>query len=1063
MLNTLILGLGHTVTNFDDNDQTWTPTLYDVVAISESAGSSNNAWLKAEAVGIFFVEGSNWDELEFGTAGDAGGGGDTQIDITDNSHYITAVFPTGVRTVTTVATELGQISGWANGVTKLAHYNTSPTLAKLAYVDNGGVLNGGVNTAAERRAFFGAQYFANLTADGITLFNRAFNWAAYNTADHMVVTATDGAASTGGTEVLTFQLVDDLGNPVSKALAIAVTVTGSATFTANDVGGTNGSNSLTGTLSAGGLGSVTITNSVAETVTVTANATGDNQTAANVDDTVIFSAGGCGPATLPFTDDFNRANSATVGNCWVEELETGGADATIATNRLQLSSSDELNAPRISHTFTQVSTGSLSWSYVFNWDRTGAEGTYGLWMQLGNSATMVDPATSDNTGVAVNLKWAGTNRGMTNDEGFGYVQGAAVTEVLVVSGGPANDHTIEVIADLDLNTFELKIDDVTQASGVAFDNNVNIDAVRIYSDEIDDSNFANREFDDMTIALVSTDVTPPDAVADLATGTVTSSSIDLSWTAPGDDAATGTATTYDIRYSTSPITAGNWGSATQASGEPSPQVAGSGESFTVTGLSSATLYYFAIKTSDEVPNESTISNATNGTTSAGGGPPVERRVATGDDDAEEDAAGGTPDLTSSDLELVDDGGDQEIGIRFTGVLVPVGATITNAYVQFTNDGETSHTEATNLIFRADVQDNPGTFTATANNVTGRTGTTNSVPWNNIPQWTPSESVWNSPDLSIIIQEVIDGGLWDMGEAMVILITGTGHRNAHSYNGDDLLAPLLHIEYATDVTAPAAVANLATGAVTGSSIDLSWTAPGDDGATGTATTYDVRYSTSTITAGNWGSASQASGEPFPQVAGSSESFTVTGLSASTLYYFAIKTSDEIPNESTISNVPNGTTAASGGVTYQEGDGKGSVSEGHDAKIQEGSPTSNFGSTTDMVIDASAHEHSVIKFPNIFGGGASQIPLGSTITSATLTLEVFDEGDDVLVYQLIEAWDEGQVTWNERITGTSWAAAGADGTSHKATPVGTLLTATTGSKSVDVTASPKISVLSNECVG
>ena len=107
---------------------------------------------------------------------------------------------------------------------------------------------------------------------------------------------------------------------------------------------------------------------------------------------------------------------------------------------------------------------------------------------------------------------------------------------------------------------------------------------------------------------LGTDSTPPDAVADLATGTVTASSVDLSWTAPGDDGATGTATTYDVRYSTSTITAGNWGSASPASGEPSPQVAGSGEAFTVTGLSAGTTYFFAIKTSDEVPNESAISN-----------------------------------------------------------------------------------------------------------------------------------------------------------------------------------------------------------------------------------------------------------------------------------------------------------------------------------------------------------------------------------------------------------------------------------------------------------------------
>ena len=65
-------------------------------------------------------------------------------------------------------------------------------------------------------------------------------------------------------------------------------------------------------------------------------------------------------------------------------------------------------------------------------------------------------------------------------------------------------------------------------------------------------------------------------------------------------------------------------------------------------------------------------------------------------------------------------------------------------------------------------------------------------------------------------------------------------------------------------------------MTGSSIQLSWTAPGDDGATGTATTYDVRYSTSTINDGNWAAATQTTGEPAPQVASSAETFTVTGL-------------------------------------------------------------------------------------------------------------------------------------------------------------------------------------------
>ena len=124
--------------------------------------------------------------------------------------------------------------------------------------------------------------------------------------------------------------------------------------------------------------------------------------------------------------------------------------------------------------------------------------------------------------------------------------------------------------------------------------------------------------DVFTVTVAAPDVTAPDDVLNLGTGTVTTTSIQLTWTSPGDDGATGTATTYDIRYSTTAITEENWASATEATGEPSPQVAGSGESFTVNGLSIATNYYFAIKTSDEASNESAISNVLSAATSNSG-------------------------------------------------------------------------------------------------------------------------------------------------------------------------------------------------------------------------------------------------------------------------------------------------------------------------------------------------------------------------------------------------------------------------------------------------------------
>ena len=128
-------------------------------------------------------------------------------------------------------------------------------------------------------------------------------------------------------------------------------------------------------------------------------------------------------------------------------------------------------------------------------------------------------------------------------------------------------------------------------------------------------------FDELIVTTeVVADTTSPGQITDLVASNPTSTTIDLSWTAPGDDGNTGQATSYDIRYlqGTTPITNGNWASATPVAIPPTPQVAGSSETFTVTGLAPNMTYYFAIKTSDEVPNVSPISNSPSGTTTEAG-------------------------------------------------------------------------------------------------------------------------------------------------------------------------------------------------------------------------------------------------------------------------------------------------------------------------------------------------------------------------------------------------------------------------------------------------------------
>lgn len=105
------------------------------------------------------------------------------------------------------------------------------------------------------------------------------------------------------------------------------------------------------------------------------------------------------------------------------------------------------------------------------------------------------------------------------------------------------------------------------------------------------------------------DTIAPEKVSDLAVIPDTNNSLKLEWTAPGDDGMSGTATSYEIRYSLSPIKNDNdFNSATLVASPPSPVAGGTKQTFIVSELTNSEVYFFALKTSDEVPNQSALSN-----------------------------------------------------------------------------------------------------------------------------------------------------------------------------------------------------------------------------------------------------------------------------------------------------------------------------------------------------------------------------------------------------------------------------------------------------------------------
>ena len=199
---------------------------------------------------------------------------------------------------------------------------------------------------------------------------------------------------------------------------------------------------------------------------------------------------------------------------------------------------------------------------------------------------------------------------------------------------------------------------------------------------------------------------------------------------------------------------------------------------------------------------------------------LEVSIAAGTDDVEQRETGGIA-VTSSDLELVEESsaGTQTVGLRFTGVAVPQGSQIENAYIQFQTD-EVS-VDPTSLLIAGEASDDAVAFTGLRGEVAARPPTVDSVSWNPLPWNAIGEAgeAQRTPDLAGILNEIVARPGWTSGNAVVLVISGSGKRVAEAFEGSS--APRLHIEYSTPSNGLPVVGVAAS--------DASAREPADDGA------------------------------------------------------------------------------------------------------------------------------------------------------------------------------------------------------------------------------------------
>jgi hypothetical protein len=145
-------------------------------------------------------------------------------------------------------------------------------------------------------------------------------------------------------------------------------------------------------------------------------------------------------------------------------------------------------------------------------------------------------------------------------------------------------------------------------------------------------------------------------------------------------------------------------------------------------------------------------------------------------------------------------GSHHVGLRFRNVKIPQGATIKQATLKIFAVSDSWATAAVDGVLKGEAADNPAAFGDTSRIVSALPTTKASKAWSWTPENAWKKSTWyESPDLSAIVQEIVNRPKWAPDNALVLLYlmntASDGDRMFWSYeSGNPAAAPRLIVTY-----------------------------------------------------------------------------------------------------------------------------------------------------------------------------------------------------------------------------------------------------------------------------